>query len=247
MPDTTASQLLVIAAKAPLPGTVKTRLLTKLTPREATDLYCCFLRDRIKEIRLLKDVDLAIAYTPVESKNDITRFISNDFQLFIQQGEDLGERMHRIFVQTLGLGYQAVIIIGCDTPDLPRSMITQACQWLAAGSADAVFGPSRDGGYYLVGLREPRIELFSDISWSTAEVLTKSLQSAEALNLSVKLLPQWSDLDTFEDLLGYYRKYSEGGHREHLVGQETFDCLTRLGITGRSFPAADSHPAYRQY
>lgn len=233
MPDATSSQLVVIAAKSPLPGTVKTRLQTKLSPLEATDLYRCFLCDRIKEIRRLKAVDLAIAYTPAGSKDDIARFVPDGFRLFAQQGRDLGERMHRIFVQTLSQGYQAVIIIGSDTPDLPRSMITKACQWLADGSTDAVFGPSTDGGYYLVGLREASAELFSDIPWSTAEVLPRSLQRADALNLSVKLLPQWNDLDTFEDLLGYYRKYSENAHREHLVGKETFDYLTRLDITAR--------------
>jgi rSAM/selenodomain-associated transferase 1 len=233
MPAMTAKQLLVIVAKAPLPGAVKTRLLTKLTPQEATDLYSCFIRDRIKEIGRLRDVDLAIAYTPAESKTYFARFLSNGFQLFAQQGKDLGERLHQIFVQKLSQGYQAVTIIDSDTPDLPGSLVAQAFQWLAAESADAVFGPCADGGYYLVGLRKARSDLFSGIPWSTAEVLTKSLQKAETLGLQVRLLPQWNDLDTFEDLLDYYRKYSGNSPGEHLIGQETFDYLTRLDITGR--------------
>ena len=234
MPVRTAKQLLVIVAKAPQPGAVKTRLFTKLTPREATDLYSCFIRDRIKEIGRLQEVDLAIAYTPAESKSYFARFLSNGFHLFAQQGKDLGERLDNIFIHKLSQGYQAVTIIDSDTPDLPGSLVAQAFQWLASGSADAVFGPCADGGYYLVGLRKAHSDLFDEVPWSTADVLAKSLQKAEVLGLQVRLLPQWNDLDTFEDLLGYYRKYAKDSPGEHLIGQETFDYLTRLDITGRN-------------
>lgn len=233
MPDKTAKHLLVVVAKAPLPGKVKTRLLTKLTPAEATDLYGCFIRDRIREISLLQNVDLAIAFTPAASRDYFARFLSNGFQLFAQQGRDLGERLHHIFLQKLRQGYQAVTIIDSDTPDLPRSMVVQAFQWLTEASADAVFGPCRDGGYYLVGLRQAQSALFSDIPWSTSQVLSESLRKAGDLGLNTRLLPQWNDLDTFEDLLDYYRRHRTSAPGNRLVGQETFDYLTRLDINGR--------------
>jgi uncharacterized protein len=233
MHDTNAKRLLVVVAKKTSPGEVKTRLLTRLTPVEATDLYSCFIRDRIKEISRLKGVDLAIAYTPATSKPYFARFLSNGFQLFAQQGRDLGERLHNIFRQKLGQGYQSVCIIDSDTPDLPRALVAQAFRWLAEASADAVFGPCEDGGYYLVGLRQPRGELFADIPWSTSRVLSQSLQKAEALGLRTKLLPPWNDLDTDDDLLAYYRTYRNRGPEMDLIGEETFDYLARLDITGR--------------
>lgn len=233
MPAMDAKHLLVVVAKTPQPGEVKTRLLTKLTPAEATDLYSCFIRDRIREISRLQGVDLAIAFTPAASKPYFARFLSNGFQLFAQQGKDLGERLHNIFVRKLSQGYQAVTIIDSDTPDLPRTLVAQAFEWLASESVDAVFGPCVDGGYYLVGLRQAQVELFSDIPWSTARVLPLSLQKAAALGLRTRLLPQWNDLDTVDDLRKYYRKYLNSGPEAHLIGKETFDYLKRLGITGR--------------
>jgi rSAM/selenodomain-associated transferase 1 len=227
-------QLLVVVAKTPQPGEVKTRLLTRLTPEEATDLYSCFIRDRIREISRLKGADLAIAYTPEASKAYFARFLSNGFQLFPQKGRDLGERLHNIFVRKLGQGYKSVCIIDSDTPDLPRSLVTRAFQWLAEESADAVFGPCEDGGYYLVGLRQAQSALFIGIPWSTARVLPLTLQKAAAIGLRTRLLPQWNDLDTVEDLLAFYRKYSNSGPGAHLVGRDTLDCLSRLDITLRS-------------
>ena len=226
-------QLLVVVAKTPQPGEVKTRLLTRLTPEEATGLYSCFIRDRIREIGALQGVDLAIAYTPEASKDYFARFLSNGFQLFAQQGKDLGERLHNIFVRKLAQGYQSVCIIDSDTPDLPRSLVARAFQWLAEDTADAVFGPCEDGGYYLVGLRRDQPALFTDIPWSTARVLPLSLQKAAAIGLRTRLLPRWNDLDTVEDLLAFYRKYGNSGPGAHLIGRDTLDYLSRLDITGR--------------
>lgn len=233
MTGTTSKQLLVVVAKTPLPGEVKTRLLTKLDPGEATDLYSCFIRDRIREMTRLQGIDLAIAFTPEASEAYFARFLSNGYRLFPQQGRDLGERLHNIFVQKLRQGYQAVCIIDSDTPDLPHSLVVQAFQWLSSDAADAVFGPCEDGGYYLVGLRKAQSALFSDIPWSTSRVLPLSLQKAEALGLRSRLLPQWNDLDTVDDLIAFYRKYVISGPGEHLIGRETMDYLSRLDITGR--------------
>lgn len=226
-------QLLVVVAKAPRPGDVKTRLHGKLTPAEATELYSCFLRDRIQEISGLHHMDLAIAYTPADSKNYFVQFLSNGFQVFSQQGKDLGERLHHIFMQKLNQGYRAVTIVDSDTPDLPKSIVSRACRLLSSDAVDAVFGPCEDGGYYLVGLREPRGELFTGIPWSTAGVLPLTLEKAAAMGLRHELLPQWNDLDTFEDLLAFYHRYKRAPLREALVAKCTMDYLSRLPITGR--------------
>jgi len=220
--------LLVVVAKAPVPGQVKTRLGPEFTTAEASDLYRCFIRDRIREIGNLAGIDLAISYTPEGSETYFTRFLSNGFQLFPQRGKDLGERLSNIFVDKLAGEYDAVSIIDSDTPDLPRSIAAQSFRLLMTAGADAVFGPCHDGGYYLVGLRRPHPELFMDIPWSTAEVLPRTLEKAHRLGLETKLLPPWNDLDTFEDLLDYYRRFQQTTAAGDRAGGHTFTFLSNL-------------------
>ena len=220
--------LLVVVAKAPMPAKVKTRLSPELSPDEATSLYRCFIRDRIREISLLKDIDLAISYTPADSKEFFIKFLSNGFQLFPQRGKDLGQRLHNILVDKLQQGYQAVSIVDSDTPDLPRSIVEQSFQLLGSDGVDAVFGPCHDGGYYLVGMRQPHPELFQNISWSTGTVLQETLAQAEKSGIRAKLLQQWNDLDTYEDLLEYYRKHKDKLPDQNWTGCETFNFLSRM-------------------
>jgi rSAM/selenodomain-associated transferase 1 len=220
--------LLVVVAKAPQPERVKTRLFPKLTPEEATNLYRCFIQDRMKEIGLLRNIDLAISYTPADSKEFFTRFKSNGFNLFPQRGKDLGERLHNIFVDKLQQGYQAVSIIDSDTPDLPRAIVQQSFQLLGSDGVDAVFGPCHDGGYYLVGMHKPHPELFQDIAWSTETVLQETLQKAKTSGIRTKLLKRWNDLDTFEDLLKYYHQHNDKLPDQNWTGCETFNFLSRM-------------------
>jgi len=220
--------LLVVVAKAPQPAKVKTRLSPELSPDEATGLYRCFIRDRIREVSRLKNIDLAIAYTPAISQDYFLQFLSNGFKLFPQRGKDLGQRLHNIFVDQLQQGYQAVTIIDSDTPDLPRTIVEQAFELLAADGADAVFGPSHDGGYYLIGMQRPHSELFQNITWSTATVLQETLEIAKKSGLRAKLLKHWNDLDTFEDLLEYYQKHKDKLPDQDWTGCESFNYLCRL-------------------
>jgi len=228
MDQTHEKLLLVVVAKAPVPGEVKTRLTPEFTSAEATDLYRCFIQDRIKEIGNLAGIDLAISYTPEDSEGYFAQFLSNGFHLFPQRGKDLGERLCNIFVDKLRGEYGAVSIIDSDTPDLPRSIVEQSFQLLVADRADAVFGPCYDGGYYLVGMRQPHPELFQNIPWSTAKVLPQTLEKANRLGLQTKLLPQWNDLDTFQDLLEYYKKFQEKPGEADGAGRFTFRFLSNL-------------------
>ncbi len=220
--------LLVVVAKAPQPAKVKTRLSPELSPDEASNLYRCFIRDRMREISRLEDIDLAIAYTPSDSKDFFSRFLSNGFRLFPQRGQDLGQRLHNIFVDKLQQGYKAVTIIDSDTPDLPRTIVQQSFQLLGSDGVDAVFGPCHDGGYYLVGMQQPHPELFQNIVWSTATVLRDTLGIAEKSGIRTKLLKHWNDLDTFEDLLAYFHKHKNKLPDQNWTGCETFNYLCRL-------------------
>ncbi|MDB4264774.1 TIGR04282 family arsenosugar biosynthesis glycosyltransferase [bacterium] len=227
--------LLVVVAKAPVPGEVKTRLYPKLTIDEATDLYRCFLQDRIKEIGRLTEIDLAISYTPEESKEYFSRFITNGFHLFPQRGKNLGERLSNIFKDKLADEYDAVSIIDSDTPDLPRSIVQQSFQLLMSNGVDAVFGPCDDGGYYLVAMRRPQPDLFQHIPWSTEAVLAATLERANAIGLKAVLLPRWNDLDTFEDLIEFYNRHRHQLSEKNWAGQRTLNYLSRIESIAQRF------------
>ena len=228
MEQTPDKLLLVVMAKAPVPGKVKTRLTPPFTPQEAVELYKCFLQDRVREMGRLSGIDLAVAYTPADSRDTFVQISGNGFQLFAQKGEDLGRRLNNVFIEKLGQDYAAVSIIDSDTPDLPCAIIEQSFQILLSGGADAVFGPCDDGGYYLVGMRRPHPELFEDIPWSTDAVLDTTLSRAGELGIRTQLLPVWNDLDTFEDLRDFYGRYINRNKKEEWAGQITFNYLSRL-------------------
>jgi rSAM/selenodomain-associated transferase 1 len=220
--------LLVVVAKAPVPGKVKTRLSPHFTPEETVDLYRCFLQDRIMTINSIKGVNLAIAYTPADARDMFAPFSRNGIRLFSQKGKDLGERLNNIFVEKLAGGYDAVSIIDSDTPDLPQWIIQESFKRLLSNQSDVVFGPCHDGGYYLVGMRKPHPELFYDIPWSTETVLLNTLEKAEKLSIKTDLLPKWNDLDTFKGLVAFYNKYKNQRLERHWAGEQTFLYLSRL-------------------
>ena len=222
------TKLLVVVAKEPVPGKVKTRLYPELSPVIAADLYRCFLRDRIQEVSTLNEVDRTIAYTPENAKKTFTRLALDGFKLFAQQGKHLGERLNNIFLEKLSQGYKAVSIVDSDSPDLPKSIIKESFDLLSSKQADVVFGPCHDGGYYLVGMRKPHPELFRNIPWSTENVLSITLEKARKMGLNVKLLSAWNDLDTFEDLLQFYTKYKNRLLPKKFPGNKTFSFLSRL-------------------
>jgi rSAM/selenodomain-associated transferase 1 len=220
--------LLVVVAKAPVPGRVKTRLIPHFTPEEAAGLYRCFLEDRIIAMNSLRDVDLAIAYTPSDARDMFCSFSRNEFSLFSQKGKDLGERLSSIFEEKLADGYDAVSIIDSDSPDLPASTVQESFKRLLSNQADVVFGPCHDGGYYLVGMRKPHPQLFYDIPWSTETVLADTLETARKMGVKTNLLPWWNDLDTFEDLILFYNKYKNQSFQTNWPGKKTFGYLARL-------------------
>jgi rSAM/selenodomain-associated transferase 1 len=220
--------LLVVVAKAPVAGRVKTRLIPDFTSEEAADLYRCFLEDRIIAMNSLNGIDLAIAYTPSEARDMFTPFSRNKFSLFAQKGKDLGERLNSIFEEKLADGYDAVSIIDSDSPDLPASTVQESFKRLLSNQTDVVLGPCHDGGYYLVGMRKPHPQLFCDIPWSTETVLANTLETAQKMGLKTNLLTCWNDLDTFEDLIFFYNKYKNRSFKTNWPGEKTFGYLARL-------------------
>lgn len=194
--------ILVIMAKEPKAGKVKTRLYPALTTRQAAELYRCFLIDKIAAANRLKEeikeIDLALAFDPSTAQKFFQKLAPPWIKLVPQSGGDLGDRLTNLFDDFFGYGFDQVVIADSDSPTLPLDYLGQSFRLLEL--ADAVLGPSQDGGYYLIGLRKSHPELFQNIAWSTREVLEHTITQAEKHHLKTELLPQWYDVDTPQEL-----------------------------------------------
>jgi rSAM/selenodomain-associated transferase 1 len=193
------SNALIIFAKMPAPGRVKTRLSPPLTPDTAARLYCCMLADTIALARRLPGVGLSLHYQDDPGAGDYFGALAPGLEARPQDGADLGERMANAFRDRFAAGHDRVAIIGSDSPDLPGDYILRGFDLLEGGT-DVVFGPSEDGGYYLLAMGQFRSELFSDLPWSSPQLLQASLERAATAGIGTALLPPWYDLDTWDDL-----------------------------------------------
>ena len=195
---------LVIFAKAPIPGEVNTRLCPPLTPDEAATLHGSFVLDMLERTKLaVATLQLPFhRYLACAPSSDLVFFkIMEERQgvrLLDQVGGDLGQRIHRAFIDLFSKGYKQVIIVGTDVPTLPLSVYQEAFAML--DRSDVVLGPALDGGYYLIGLKQPEEKLFTGVPWSTDQVLAVTQQQAKTLGLSVGLTTTWRDMDTIADL-----------------------------------------------
>jgi rSAM/selenodomain-associated transferase 1 len=122
------------------------------------------------------------------------------FCLISQEGDELGERMKRLFEQLRALGHKNIVLIGSDLPPLPLQFFEEAFAYLSLPDQRAVLGPSRDGGYYLIGLNHPVPEIFEAMAWSHDQVLEQTRAKLASLRIDTLLLPLWFDVDTPEDV-----------------------------------------------
>jgi hypothetical protein len=196
---------LIIFAREPLPGAVKTRLAATVGNKAAADLYETMLQDVLKSARQLCDVE-TVVFWDCEEKS--LPFLADRYRCSSRRQipGDLGQRMQAAFEEMFATGCGVCCIIGTDAPDLPLSYIQDAYQHLATQQTDVILGPSLDGGYYLLGLCHVWPQLFVDISWSTADVLEQSVSVAQGSGLKTALLPEWQDIDTFEDLQAFQER-----------------------------------------
>ena len=194
------SRALLIFARRPHPGRVKTRLVPLLSPVEAATLYECMLRDVLARTRELAGMTRFLFYEDEPEAAGYFGGLDEGLQLLPQVGVDLGQRLADAFARIFAGGFPVAAVIGTDSPDLPLSFIDLAFAGLEAGRGDVVFGPAEDGGYYLAALKKPCPELFREIPWSTAAVLETSRTRAAAAGLNPLFLPRWYDIDVPSDL-----------------------------------------------
>jgi uncharacterized protein len=199
-PESVPRRALLMVAKQPTPGQTKTRLCPPLTAEQAASLYECFLRDTIDLIRAARqqiDFERMLVYLPLGSEAYF-RALASDFALLLQEGNDLSARLNHATTHALMQGYHQVVIMDSDSPTLPFENLVRS--FMALDEADVSLGPCDDGGYYLIGLKQPAPPLFLNVTMSTDHVTADTLAQAHAAHLTTALLPTCYDIDYAADL-----------------------------------------------
>lgn len=186
--------LLMVFAKRPVAGRVKTRLAEEVGEDRALEVYRLLL-EHTRRTCLEVPVRRQIWFDGRPA--DAGRWTAPQFESRVQPEGDLGARMSHAFREASGEGDVRMVLIGSDCADLRADHLRGAFEALTRH--DLVLGPSSDGGYYLVGARAWHPELFKGISWSTPEVLSRTLEKARGQGLSTHLLPELGDVDTAGD------------------------------------------------
>ena len=207
----------LLFVRYPEKGCVKTRLETHLSQDEIIDLYQCFVADILNTLQK-SDYPVTICFLPCEREAEMKTWLGPTPAYAPQTGADLGERMVNAFAQAFAAEtspVDQVILLGSDFPDLDSEIIHQAFESLS--NKDMTLGPAVDGGYYLIGFNYHTFskEVFKDISWGTGQVFKETMRKIEHAGLNVHLLPEWRDIDRFEDLELLYRQADDKG-LEHL-------------------------------
>jgi rSAM/selenodomain-associated transferase 1 len=213
-PSPNRDRVLVIMAKAPRPGAVKTRLASSLSPEAVTAFYCCLLDDTLALARSLEVAGVEVAVMCPESDvNELARLAGTQLagkaaSVVAQKGEGLAAGLTSVFAHfaegrrtnahRTNAHQRRIIAFNSDSPHLPRSVLEDAFETLAAH--DVVVGPTHDGGYYLVGAKASHPTLFAGDGMGTSSALERLLARARALELSVGFADPFYDIDVAADL-----------------------------------------------
>jgi rSAM/selenodomain-associated transferase 1 len=201
------TETLIVFTRYPEVGKTKTRMISALGADEAAKLQQYMTEHTLntaKKLKLCRDLAIEIHFAGGD-KQLMTEWLGQEIKYTFQASGDLGCKMHSAFEQAFSLDSQRVVIIGTDCPDLNQVILLDAFDLLH--KQDLVLGPANDGGYYLIGLNRPIPQLFENISWGTAQVLTQTQAIAQQLNLKINYLPYLSDVDRPEDL-AIWQKYN---------------------------------------
>ena len=191
----TTNNHLIVFARNPRLGKIKTRLAKSIGNKNALKVYLHLLEHTAHVVGELKCVK-HIYYDSFIEKDDI--FNVKDFNKNIQVGDDLGIKMYNSLKDVFGQWAEKVLIIGTDCFELKASVIDKAFE--ALDNNDAVIGPAKDGGYYLLGLKQLKKEYFTNKLWSKENVFLDTLLDFKRLNMTYFVLEQLNDVDVKDDL-----------------------------------------------
>jgi rSAM/selenodomain-associated transferase 1 len=226
-------------AKASQPGRTKTRLVPPLSFEAAAQLNTSFLQDAIANIdaaRQSAPVVAGLAYAPAGSES-FFRNVLPGVPLLEAASADFGETLFRAATGFLDSGHNAVCLLNADTPDLPTTFLADAARILQEPGERVVLGPARDGGYYLIGLKQPHRGLFEGIAWSTERVLGQTRDRAAELSIDVRTLPEWDDVDDWAAL-----NRLSGRLRASAGAPRPFPALNTIGALGGLFNTFEYPP-----
>ena len=235
-----------VMAKAPRPGYCKTRLCPPLDAVQAAALSAAFLRDVTENIALAAH-DAAIcgciAYAPANAEHLFDGHLAEGTSLLLADGaapmppdvQGFGRSLLHAIQAIFAQGFAAACVLNSDSPTLPTGFLVRAARALLAPGERVVLGPADDGGYYLLGMKQPHARLFADIAWSTGEVAAVTRARAASLGLDVVTLPTWYDVD---DVAALTRLVAEHATPEAYPAPATRACIARIGLGSRLDVAA---------
>lgn len=190
--------MLLVFVRAPRPGTVKTRLAAEVGDGAALAVYRRLAEHTLAAARGMDEVRLRVHYTPADAGAEVAAWLGQGPRYLPQAEGTLGERMRAAFAEAFAEGAGRAAIVGSDLPGLSAGLLRRAFRLL--DERDAVVGPARDGGYYLLGLRRPVDGVFDGIAWSTPEVLAATLRRLRRAGIEPALLEELADVDRAADL-----------------------------------------------
>jgi uncharacterized protein len=198
VPARNSDRVLVIMAKAPRPGAVKTRLTPRLPLQAVTAFYRCLLDDTLVLARSLVGAEIAIM-CPDSDVNELANLAGQGVRVVAQKGEGLAAGLTSVFTHFVEGPQRRIIAFNSDSPHLPRSVIEEAFETLRAH--DLVVGPTDDGGYYLVGAKASYPTLFTGDGMGTGSALERLVSRARVLGLSIGFEDPFYDIDVADDLI----------------------------------------------
>lgn len=219
------NRAIIIMAKAPHAGNVKTRLQPFLSAGECAALAEAFLTDAIAKAEKF-DAKLFIAFAPPAERAYFEKFEAENFSLIAQSGADLGEKMFNAFRFAFVENAASVVMIGTDSPTFPADYIEQAFEFLEL-ETDAVLGKTDDGGFYLIGLRKLKNETFAGVAWSSAETFEQTHRNIMNLGFHLREVPSWYDVDEKDD---FFKLNEELLNNQNAVRRapRTFEIVTEI-------------------
>lgn len=212
LPPAESKACLIVFAKSPVLGRVKTRMRPFLSEEDCLQLHSSLFRLWLRRLHGwdLPQVRKAVFLTPPDphsTEPDLKLNVPDDVAVETQQGKDLGERLSRALSQKWREGFRKLVFIGIDSPALGIEDLQAAFQ--ALDEVEVVVGPATDGGYYLIGFSALLPAVFSGIPWGTSEVFSQTVLKVETSSVRWQCLRKSFDLDTYEDLVDFHRLLKE--------------------------------------
>ena len=200
----TIPECILLFARTPVKGKVKTRLETGMPAADVLELYRCMTEDTVHMLLRCR-AQLIVCFTPADEKAQMRQWLGSDLIYQAQNGDHLGARMRSAFLTAFDNGFKHAVCVGTDIPELRTAIIHSALD--AVGDGHIPLGPAADGGYYLIGCGHQRIPdaAFGEhMPWGAGNVFDLTAAALVAEGFGVRQMPMLQDMDTFEALREYY-------------------------------------------